>query len=158
MHKNIPDIYSSLQQIAWLFGGHGINGECCGDLSFVDFIALKKVYENTAITIQGIGNALNFTKSGATRIINRLEIKGYVTRENSPEDGRVCCVMITEKGVTVVSKIIKNYTEYLHETLKNLDTEAVEQVKKVLDTLLAELNKNKQCISDPLTVLEGECI
>ncbi len=158
MNEHIPDIYSSLQQIAWLFGGHGINGECCGDLSFVDFIALKKVYENTAITIQGIGNALNFTKSGATRIVNRLESKGYVTREDSPEDGRVCCVMITEKGVNVVSKIVENYTNYLHETLKYLDTEAMEQVKKVLDILLAEFNKNKQYISDPLTESGGECI
>lgn len=39
MNKNLPDIYESLQEIAWHFGNHGISGECCGDLSLVEFMA-----------------------------------------------------------------------------------------------------------------------
>lgn len=158
MDKKITDIYNSLQEIAWHFGSHGINGECCGDLSFVDFIALKKAYENKAITIQGIGNALNFTKSGATRIINRLEDKGYVLRENSTEDGRVCCVMITEKGTDVISKIISKYTIYLQETLNSVGNIDLGQIEKALKSLLSAINKNKPFNSDTLTAIRGECI
>jgi DNA-binding MarR family transcriptional regulator len=115
MTDPISDIYNSFKEIAWIFGSHGINGECCGDLSFVEFMALKRVYEHADLSIQEIGKSLNFTKSGATRIINRLEEKGYVTRKNSPIDGRVCCVGITDKGLEAVSKIIKNFIAYLEE-------------------------------------------
>jgi len=82
VEKRIIDIYNSLQEIAWHFGDHGINGKCCGDLSFVEFMALKKIYEDKDISIQEIGFNLNFTKSGATKIINRLEKKELCNRRN----------------------------------------------------------------------------
>jgi DNA-binding MarR family transcriptional regulator len=83
MKNRISDIYNLLQELAWHFGDHGINGECCEDLSLCEFMALKVAYENNNISIQEIGSAINFTKSGATRIIDRLENKGYVKRERS---------------------------------------------------------------------------
>ena len=61
------------KEIAWHIGNHGLNGECRGDLSLVEFMALKIACENKDFSIQEIGSTLNFTKSGATRIIDRLE-------------------------------------------------------------------------------------
>jgi len=143
MDKCIPDIYNSLQEIAWHFGSHGINGECCGDLSFVEFMALKKVYENADNSIQEIGNMLNFTKSGATRIINRLENKGYVARENSPIDGRVCCVSIKAKGIEAISRIMENYTIYLEDVLKEFEPQKLEQIRDTLEMLVNAVQQNK---------------
>lgn len=153
MNKWIPDIYNSLQEIAWCFGSHGINGECCEDLSFVEFMALKKVCENADISIQEIGSALNFTKSGATRIVNRLENKGYVARENSAIDGRICCVLITGKGIEIVSKIIENYMVYLEDVLKEFEPQKVEHIREALEMLLNAVQKNKPFNSN----MEGEC-
>ena len=142
MDKNITDIYNSLQEITWHFGSHGVNGVCCADLSFVEFIALKKIHENNECSIQSIGKSLNFTKSGATRIINRLESKGYVIRENSPVDGRICCVLITDKGTQAIQEIAQNYTSYLHEVLKDKDPQTVEQIKAAMDILLFAVKKS----------------
>ena len=141
MKKNIPDIYNLIQELSWHFGNHGFNGECCGDLSLVEFMALKKVYENNNITIQEIGNALNFTKSGASKIIDRLENKGYVTREQSSIDGRVCCVTVTEKGMEVTSKIMEKYAGYVEEMLKNFKPNTVDNVKNVLEMLVTSVRK-----------------
>jgi len=143
MNKNILGIYNSLQEIAWHFGNHGFNGECCGDLSLVEFMALKKAYENRNFPIQEIGIALNFTKSGATRIIDRLENKGYVTREHSSIDGRVCCVAVTVKGTEVVLKIMEKYTVYLDEILKNLDSQMVDNINDVLKVLVKSVQGQK---------------
>lgn len=143
MNKNIPDIYNSLQEIAWHFGNHGVNGECCGDLSLVEFMALKKVYEGKDFSIQDIGNALNFTKSGATRIIDRLESKGYVRRERSPVDGRVCCVTLTAKGKEVITTTVEKYTLYLEEILQDLDPHAINGIKEALTNLLRSLRRHK---------------
>ena len=157
MNKNIQDIYNSLQEIAWHFGSHGINGECCGDLSLVEFMALKKVYKNADNSIQEIGNALNFTKSGATRIINRLENKGYVVRENSPIDGRVCCVSITVKGSEEMKNILDKYTIYLEDVLNELEPQTIEHINDVLEVLVKAVQRKKAFNQNANNQVGGEC-
>lgn len=143
MNKNIPDIYNLLQEIAWNFGDHGFNGECCGDLSQVEFMGLKRTYENCNFSIQEIGNSLNFTKSGATRVIDRLESKGYVTREHSPADGRVCCVTVTNKGLDILAKVAKKNTEYLENAFKYMNSEKIDNIEKTLKMLVESLQDQK---------------
>lgn len=156
MKQRIVDIYDSLQEIAWHFGSHGINGECCDDLSFVEFMALKKISQNNDYSIQEIGNVLNFTKSGATRIINRLENKGYVFRKNSPTDGRICCVTSTQKGNIAIANIMKNYTIYLENVLSEFDQQKVELIGDVLNNLVNAVQQNKQ-LTINITKTGGKC-
>jgi DNA-binding MarR family transcriptional regulator len=139
----MPDIYQSLQDITWYFGSRGINGECCGDLSLVEFMALRKACDKNECSIQEIGSALDFTKSGATRIVDRLEKKEYVRREQSLADGRVCCGTVTAKGTEVVSRIVEQNTLYLDGVLKDLEPQMVVQIKDVLESLLSSLRKNE---------------
>lgn len=141
MNNQIPGIYNSLQEIAWQFGSHGLNGECCEDLSFIEFMALKKVYENAEISVQEIGNYLNITKSGATKITNRLGQKGYVTKKTSAADGRVCCVCTTGKGTEVIKLIIGRYIDHLDQILKDMEPGTINEVKSVLKLLIDSMNK-----------------
>ncbi len=143
MNKYISDIYNSLQEIAWHFGSHGVNGECCGDLSFVEYMALKKVYEKNELSVQEIGNALNFTKSGATRIIDRLEDKGYAVREHSLTDGRVCCIAITDKGKEAIKEISQKYTTYLEDALKEVSPLKINEIKDILEILLRAVQQKE---------------
>lgn len=143
MKNNILDIYNSLLEIAWRFGNHGINGECCGDLSLVEFMSLKKTYEHKDLSIQEIGTALNFTKSGATRIIDRLENRGYVRRERSAVDGRVCCVNITAEGKEVIAKILQEYTVYLQDILQDLQPQVIDKIKDILGILVESVQKHE---------------
>jgi len=149
MNKVLPDIYNSLLEIAWHFGNNGINGECCGDLSLVEFIALKKANEIKDLSIQELGRALNFTKSGATRIIDRLENKGYVKRERSPLDGRVCCIRLTPKGIEVLTGITERYSTYISEMLKELEPDTVEKIRSVLELLTSSAQKHQISLKAP---------
>jgi len=99
------------------------------------------VHEQENITIQEIGNALNITKSGASKIIDRLENKGYVLRRQSAVDGRICCVGITDKGTEVIAKIEESYTDYVGELIKDFDSQAVDHVKNVLEMLMTSVRK-----------------
>lgn len=141
MNKNIPDIYNLLQEIAWNFGDHGFNGECCEDLSLVEFMALKRAYENKSFSVQEIGTSLNFTKSGATRVIDRLENKGYVIRERTPTDGRVCCITVTDKGFNILMRVTKKNTEYLEKAFKNMESEMINDIEKTLKILVESLQQ-----------------
>lgn len=144
MNKNIPDLYNLIQELSWRFGNHGFNGECCGDLSLVEFMALKKINECKDITIQEVGNAISFTKSGASKIIDRLENKGYVMRMNSPSDGRVCCVLTTDKGRETIAGIIEQYTLYLNNILKGIEPQKVDQILESLMMLVDALQSYKE--------------
>jgi len=132
----MSDIYDLLQEIAWHFGDHEFNGECCGGLSFVEFTALKKMNENKEMSIQELGAALNFTKSGATRVTNRLEDKGYIRRQRSPLDGRVCCITVTAAGTDILKKITEKYIAYLEKMLKDMEPQAIDHIKEVLALLV----------------------
>lgn len=143
MHENIPDIYNSLQELAWHFGNHGINGECCGNLPLVEFMALKRAYERKDCSIQDIGNYLGFSKSGATRILDRLEKKGYVRRLRSSSDGRVCCVTLTNQGIDILTKTKEQYAIFLTEILKGLEQHKVDQIKLALENLLEAVRRDQ---------------
>lgn len=135
MDKNIPDIHDLLQDLSWYFGNQGFDGECCEDLSLVEYMTLKKACDIQNITIQELGVSLNITKSGISKIIDRLEKKFYVFRHQSPSDGRVCCVLPTEKGNNAIHKISKRYSEYLHEILGEVSGKSLQNIKETLELL-----------------------
>lgn len=142
MNNNISDVYNLIQDLSWYFGNQGFSGDCCcEDLSLIEYMALKKAYENKNMTILSIGNELNITKSGASKIVNRLEKKGYIIRIQSPLDGRVCCVRISEKAKSVINKIEQKYVEYLENILKDLDSEKVDNIKESLYILVDLVHK-----------------
>ena len=143
MNKNITDIYNLIQELSWHFGNHGFNGECCRDLSLAEFMALKKIQESDNITIQEIGNALNYSKSGASKIVDRIESKGYASREISSIDGRVCCVIPTSKGTEILNSINEEYSVYVDDMLRDFDSDAIEKIKSVLELLAASVLKSQ---------------
>ena len=105
----ISELSRSLLEIVWHFGPKGLNGECCDNLTMPEFIALDKVSSTKDCPVQDIGISLGFTKSGATRVVNRLEKKGYVKKIKSHDDARFCCVDITEKGELVLKSTDSRY-------------------------------------------------
>lgn len=135
MNKDIPDIHDLLQDLSWYFGNQGFDGECCEDLSLVEYMALKKAHDTKNITIQELGVSLNITKSGISKIVDRLEKKLYVSRHQSSSDGRVCCVLPTEKGHNAIHKISNRYSEYLQEILGEIDEASLQNIKKTLELL-----------------------
>lgn len=152
MNKDIPYIYDLLQELAWHFGNHGFNGECCEDLTLVEFMALKKLQQLNNITIQRLGDSLCFTKSGSSKLIDRLENKKYAIRETSPIDGRVCCVSITQAGRDIVSKITNNYSTYLGKVLDDFQPQQIKQIGDSLEMLASAIRKNK-----PFNANGGDC-
>ncbi len=156
METSINDIYNSVQELAWYFGNQGFNGECCGNLSLIEYMALKKVHDKNDATIQEIGDSLNITKSGASKITDRLESKEYVFRKHSSVDGRVCCVAITGKGLEAITKIRELYTSYFSEIFKDFGPDSVENIRHVLEALIASVQKHGYIKSNSHEK-EGEC-
>jgi len=129
MNSKMADIYNNLLEIAFFFGNRGYEGKCCQDLTLVEFLALRKIQESGEATAQEIGLSIRFTKSGATRIIDRLQKKGYVSRKRSPGDARFCCVTLSNKGRTILKGTYNKYTSLLEDLLENLNPKDVDGIK-----------------------------
>lgn len=133
--STISDISRSLIEIAWHFGPKGLNGGCCENLTMAEFIVLDKVSTTPHCAVQDVGYSLGFTKSGATRIVNRLEKKGYVKKIKSLEDSRVCCVEITESGESVLSSADSRYREQFHAIAAKMSEHSLADIVKMLSAM-----------------------
>ncbi len=135
----ISKLSRSLIEIVWHFGPMGLNGECCEDISMPEFMALDKISNTQNCPVRDIGIALGFTKSGATRIVNRLESKGYVRKKTSSEDARVCCVIITREGEKVIQNADTKYKEKLEDLVSKMPESQRSRTKELLNSMAQAL-------------------
>lgn len=141
MDKNISAMHHVLQDLSWYFGNQGFDGACCEDLSLVEYMALKTIRNRQNISAQKLGDTLNISKSGISKIIDRLEKKNYVSREKSAEDGRVCCVLLTVRGMDALDKITEQYSAYLEGVLEEVDQTTLKNITENLNLLYEKIQQ-----------------
>jgi len=110
-----------IESISYYFGTQNMDGECCEGISHGEFRALRAAKHIDRCSMQDIAKSAVVTKSGATRIISRLEEKGLAAREQDPKDGRVCCVRLTERGRSLLDRIEDKLFKRMKTILAELD-------------------------------------
>lgn len=75
------------------------------------------------------------TQPAITRVVNRLEERGWVSRESDPRDGRVVMVRLTAPGRTVFERLRGEYRALVHEEMATLDDDDVETLARAIDVL-----------------------
>ena len=130
--SSAKDLSPLIREITWHFGARGLKGECCDDLSQPEYRALCFASEQDLGSMQEIAQNLGFTKSGATRVVNRLEEKGYVERMRSPEDGRVCCVKVTSSGRSIIKALSQENENQVSKIMEKIDPAMQEIIKTAL--------------------------
>ena len=72
--------------------------------------------------------------SNATRLVEKLRLKGLVNREVCPKNRRQVDISITEKGLAVLTKIDNESDEWLN-TLKAITQAEAKDLNRILDKL-----------------------
>lgn len=143
MSSAMRELYDQLQDLAWEFGPQGFNNSSSGGLSYVEFIALKRIYYTKDIPVQGLADSLGMTKGGISKIIDRLEQKGCAVREKNTEDGRVCCITSTAAGKEILESVLDHYAGYLDDVLSQADSEEIDVIRKGAAYLAAAIAKKE---------------
>lgn len=138
--EQIGVIFDLIQQLVWRFGEKGFNNECCRDISLIEYMALREMFKTPYCPVQHVGTILGLTKSGATRLIDRLETRGYITRCHNSNDKRICCIELTSRGAEIFQQVSAQYMTYIAEILKELPTEKLDQIKIALALLVETAN------------------
>ena len=94
---------------------------------------LRGQHPNPA-TIKLIKERMLDKMSDASRIVEKLRVKGLVDRNICPSDRRNVDVLITEKGLELLSKL-DNYSEEMNNRLSSLDENEIKNLNNLLDKL-----------------------
>lgn len=119
------------------------NQICCHDITMSEFRALKVIEGGAVPTMHELVEALGLSKSGATRVVDRLEAKGYARRiDDLHDDGRFKGVRLTARGTTLLRTIAQ---ENLPQRQALLNSIPPAQRQTVIDGLRALTAAARRC-------------
>jgi DNA-binding MarR family transcriptional regulator len=143
-----PELFSELERGAW--GGllavqGGLMRRVAEDLeqnshvTHPEFEVLLRLWwtDGGRARIQDLAATSLLTRSGLTRVIERLERKGLVTRSRAPEDGRGAYAELTPAGAERFAGAARHHIDYVRrEFLSRFSHDEL----RTLGALLARAN------------------
>lgn len=75
-----------------------------------------------------------------TRILDKLEQRGLIRRQASPEDRRAFLIYLTGEGRDIKTSLVNNAYQALAEALKGLSGQEQEQLKNLLNRISNNLD------------------
>ncbi|MBN8885507.1 MAG: MarR family transcriptional regulator [Rudaea sp.] len=92
-----------------------------------------------------LADAIVIERYNLTRLVDRLEQEGLVTRARSPEDGRAAYVTITDAGRALRKRMWKIYETTVAELfLPQFDAKAQRSVSQALDRAALAARRSSQ--------------
>lgn len=97
-------------------------------------LILERLGETTA-NMSTIQNSMVSKMSNTTRLVEKLRLKGLLTREQSQENRRKVEINITDKGILLLKEIEKSQLLKEKEIVKNLTKRDLLTLNKLLNKL-----------------------
>lgn len=109
------------------------------NLSITEFSVLEVLFYQGKQTIQQIGNRILISSGSMTYVIDKLEQKGIIKRNDCREDRRVIHITLTAEGLELMEKIMPNYQDMVDSFFGDLTGDEsqllVNSLKKVSNRL-----------------------
>ena len=112
-------------------------------LTWYDILAHLESMPYGAMRMQDLAESVLLSRSGLTRLIDRMAESGFVTRQPCPEDRRGTFAVITPEGRAVLKRTMPGHIRSIHEHfLRYLDVFDVQALHRVLAKVLdAEMDE-----------------
>jgi MarR family 2-MHQ and catechol resistance regulon transcriptional repressor len=111
------------------------NQICCHDISVTQCYALSAMLRLGPLRLDALARELYLDKSSASRLVDQLEIKGYLVRGADRDDGRAISLEITEAGRGLYARIEAG----LVEQQKHLVADFAPEVRRAASELIVTL-------------------
>lgn len=85
------------------------------ELTPPQFDVVATLGNTKGMTFRELGERTLITKGTLTGVVDRLETKGFVSRENCPQDGRSTIVSLTRQGEKIFDKAFPAHVSHLRE-------------------------------------------
>ena len=115
---------------------------------------LKSLEKEPNMSFKFYGRHLKLEKSSFSYIVDLLEIKGLVAKEEDKEDRRRKSLELTEKGKALVEELNQEFEVYLEKRFEHFSKEDLEDLENAYD-IIRRLNKELEK-SRPQRLMEDD--
>ena len=98
------------------------------------------------VKVSDISDALDLPRPGVTRSIKEMELKGYLQKTSSPEDGRVIYLTVTEAGAQLSQKYDEEYFRDLAPALQNIPEADIEVAVRTIEAFYKVMYERRNLI------------
>ncbi|MFQ5538012.1 MAG: MarR family winged helix-turn-helix transcriptional regulator [Gemmatimonadota bacterium] len=105
------------------------------DLTLPQFGVLEALYHLGPLTLGELADKLLVTGGNVTYVMDRLEQRGLVVRERSPDDRRVIEARLTDGGRALIRDVFPGHAEYIADLASVLEPEEQETLRTLLKKL-----------------------
>jgi DNA-binding MarR family transcriptional regulator len=100
------------------------------------FGVLKNVAEGTADTAADLCRLLHYDTGSMTRMVDRLEEKGWIRRERSTDDRRVVSLRLTSAGRGALPRLRDTAARVVQRMLIGFSVGEVDDLRRYLDRMI----------------------
>ena len=122
--QDSEDLHEALNQLVRVHQFRDRDRICCYDVSVTQCYAVETLVKRGALRLQVLAEEMFLDKSTASRVIDTLERKGYVSRVEDDEDRRAVRIQATDAGRELYEKIRADLIAEERAMIENLSAEA----------------------------------
>lgn len=119
-------------------------------LTPVQYAAIQTLATSPGIDQRSLARAIGLDTSTLGGVIDRLESRGLVQRQTSPEDRRVRLLVLTEAGNSLLERAIPAMRRAQERILEPLQPADREQFMRLLRALVVANNELSRAPSEPV--------
>jgi MarR family 2-MHQ and catechol resistance regulon transcriptional repressor len=135
LENDAEALYDALSDLVRVYQFRDRDRICCHDISVTQCYALETLVRQGGRTLNDLAAQLYLDKSTASRVVDALERKGYVTRTPHPDDRRALLLEATAAGRELEGKIRDSILAEERELLAGFQPE----VRQAMAQLLRQL-------------------
>ena len=99
------DVHEAINDLIRVYQFKDRDRVCCYDVSATQSYALDRLRRIGPATLNELAAAMYIEKSSASRLVDGLVAKSYVSRRKHPDDGRTILVSLTRSGERLTERI-----------------------------------------------------
>ena len=103
--------------------------------SYIHYLDVIQALERKGVSVKisDISDTLNIPRPGVTRTVKDMEKKGYLRKIDSPEDGRITYISITQAGKELYQKYDEQYFKSLAPDMSVISEEEAENMVQTIE-------------------------
>jgi DNA-binding MarR family transcriptional regulator len=114
------------------------------ELNFTQFLALKLLGQEQPMTPVELARALHYNPGALTRLLDKLEQRGYLRRVPDPVDRRALRLELTTRGKSLRKRVI-GYCDAVSECIFACTTSRErEQLDRILTRVLDDIRSRRE--------------
>lgn len=103
--------------------------------SYIQYLEVIQILrqEGHRVKVSDISDALGIPRPGVTRTVKEMEVKGYLRKLTSQEDGRITYISITEEGIALSQKYDEQYFTDLASDMEDISEADAEVMIRTIE-------------------------